>query len=290
MHMEVRTAVIPAAGRGTRFLPLTHAVPKELLPMGAVPALHLVIDEAVAAGMDHIVLVISDDKEAVRRYLQPDAEVVDRVAASGRGALAERLASLGSAVQVSFVVQHEPRGLGHAVGCARPVVGDEPFAVLLPDELMASSSLLAAMTATASNTGGSVVALRRVPRHEVSAYGVVSPVGEVGPDGVVAIGDVVEKPPVDQAPSDLIIIGRYVMTSDVFDHIAALTPGAGGELQLTDALRAQGRQRPFHGVVSQVGRHDTGTPQGWVRAVVDRALDDPDTGAEFAAWLTDRLG
>lgn len=290
MHMEVRTAVIPAAGRGTRFLPLTHAVPKELLPVGAVPALHLVIDEAVVAGMDHIVLVISDDKDAVRRYLQPDAEVVDRVAASGRTALAERLASFGATVQVSFVVQDRPRGLGHAVGCARPVVGTDPFAVLLPDEIMGSSSLLAAMTATAVRTEGSVVALRRVPRHEVSAYGVVSPTGDVSAQGVVAIGDVVEKPPVAEAPSDLIIIGRYVLTPDVFDHIAALAPGAGGELQLTDALRAQARVRPFHGVLSQVSRHDTGTPDGWVRAVVDRALDDPATGAQFAAWLTDRLG
>jgi UTP--glucose-1-phosphate uridylyltransferase len=288
--MEVRTAVIPAAGRGTRFLPLTFAVPKELLPVGAVPALHLVIDEAVSVGMNHIVLVISEDKDAVRRYLRPDAEVIDRVAESGRVAVAERLASLGSTVQVSFVVQDQPRGLGHAVGCARPVVGDEPFAVLLPDEIMGSSALLAAMAATAIRTQGSVVALRRVPRHEVSAYGVVSPVGEVSPHGEVAIGDVVEKPSVDQAPSDLIIIGRYVLTPDVFDHIDALTPGAGGELQLTDALRAQARRRPFHGVVSQVSRHDTGTPAGWVRAVVDRALDDPDTGADLATWLKNRLG
>lgn len=287
--MEVRTAVIPAAGRGTRFLPLTQAIPKELLPVGDIPALHVVIDEAIGAGVDHLVLVVSDDKDALRRYLRPDTDTIERVAASGRTALAQRLASFGTDVRVSFVVQDRPLGLGHAVGCARDAVGDEPFAVLLPDELMGSSSLLRAMARTAGATGGSVVALRPVPHHEVSAYGVVAPLGDVGDDGVVAIGDVVEKPPVEEAPSDLIIIGRYVLTPDVFDHIAALRPGAGGELQLTDALRAQARVRPFHGVVSTVSRHDTGTPAGWVRAVVERALDHPEVGPELAAWLSERL-
>lgn len=287
--MKVRTAVIPAAGRGTRFLPLTHAVPKELLPLGDVPALHLVIDEAIESGVEHIVLVISDDKVALRRYLQPEPDVIERVASSGRPELAARLASFGNSVEVSFVVQDRPLGLGHAVGCARSAVGEVPFAVLLPDELMGSSSLLTSMIDTSSVTGGSVVALRRVPRGEVSAYGVVSPVGEVGIDGVVGIDDVVEKPTVDEAPSDLIIIGRYVLTPDVFDHLAALRPGAGGELQLTDALRAQARLVPLHGVVSTVGRHDTGTPAGWLRAVIDRALDHPDWGPELLEWLNGRL-
>lgn len=289
MHMELRTAVIPAAGRGTRFLPLTHAVPKELLPVGDIPALHVVIDEAIGAGVDHIVLVISHDKDAVRRYVSPDSEVIDRVAASGRVELAERLASFGSRVEMTFVVQDTPLGLGHAVGCARAVVGQEPFAVMLPDELMASSSLLRSMADTCGATGGSVVALRAVPHHEVSAYGVVAPAAPVNQYGVVPIADVVEKPALADAPSDLIIIGRYVLTPDVFDHLDRLTPGAGGELQLTDALRTQARVRPFHGVVSQVGRHDTGTPAGWVRAVIDRALNSADIGPDLALWLHERL-
>lgn len=287
--MELRTAVIPAAGRGTRFLPLTQAVPKELLPLGDVPALHLVIDEAIDAGVEHIVMVISDDKVALRRYLQPEPELVERVAASGRHRLADRLASFGTSIRVSFVVQDRPLGLGHAVGCARDAVGDEPFAVLLPDELMGSASLLQSMTQVAATSGGSVVALRTVPADQVSAYGVVEPVSSVDADGVVAIRDVIEKPPAAEAPSDLIIIGRYVLTPDVFDHLAQLTPGAGGELQLTDALRAQARVRPLHGVVSRVGRHDTGTPPGWVRAVVDRALEHPEWGADLAEWLRSRL-
>lgn len=287
--MELRTAVIPAAGRGTRFLPLTHAVPKEMLPVGDIPALHVVIDEAIGAGVDHIVLVISHDKDAVRRYVSPDSEVIDRVAASGRVELAERLASFGSRVEMTFVVQDTPLGLGHAVGCARTVVGQEPFAVMLPDELMGSSSLLRSMADTCGATGGSVVALRAVPQHEVSAYGVVAPAAPVNEHGVVPIADVVEKPAVDDAPSNLIIIGRYVLTPDVFDHLARLTPGAGGELQLTDALRTQARVRPFHGVVSHVGRHDTGTPAGWVRAVIDRALNSPDIGPDLALWLHERL-
>lgn len=287
--MELRTAVIPAAGRGTRFLPLTQAVPKELLPLGDVPALHLVIDEAIGAGVQHIVLVISDDKDALRRYVEPSAEVIERVAASGRHDVAERLASFGTTIEVSFVVQDRPLGLGHAVGCARPVVGDEAFAVLLPDELMGSSSLLRSMADASSSSDSSAVALRRVPRHEVSAYGVVAPRGAVGSDGVVIIDDVVEKPPVHEAPSDLIIIGRYVLTPDIFDHLADLRPGAGGELQLTDALRSQAQRRPLRGVVSTVSRHDTGTPAGWLQAVIDRALDHPEWGPELASWLSRRL-
>ena len=287
--MKLRTAVIPAAGRGTRFLPWTRAVPKELLPVGDVPALHLVIDEAVGAGVEHVVLVISDDKDALRRYVEPGADVIERVAASGRHDVARRLASFGNAIRVSFVVQDQPLGLGHAVGCARSVVGDEPFAVLLPDELMGSSSLLASMAVTSSRSQGSVVALRQVPRDEVSAYGVVAPSGEADPDGVVAIDDVVEKPAVHDAPSDLIIIGRYVLTPDIFDHLERLRPGTGGELQLTDALRTQARERPLHGVVSTVSRHDTGTPAGWLQAVIDRALDHPDWGPELTTWLSRRL-
>jgi UTP--glucose-1-phosphate uridylyltransferase len=283
--VKVRTAVIPAAGLGTRFLPLTKAVPKELLPLGEVPALQLVIDEAVGAGVEHVVIVTNRAKPALETYLEPDPALVERLAAGGREELASRLGRLGTSVRVSFVVQDAPLGLGHAVGCAREAVGDEPFAVLLPDEIMGSPSLLDRMARLAEHTGGSVVALKQVARSEVSAYGVVDPEGDIV-DGVVAIADVVEKPSVESAPSELIIIGRYVIAADVFDHIAALRPGAGGELQLTDALRTLAATSPFHGVVSDVRRHDTGTPLGWLCAVVELALEHPDHGAAFGTWLS----
>lgn len=264
--MRVRTAVVPAAGKGTRFRPVTNVVPKELLPIIDRPALQLIVDECVGAGIDHLVLVSSVEKPAI-------------------AAFAEQVGEL----RVSVTYQDEPKGLGHAVWCGREAVGDEPFAVLLPDELMGDSGLLSQMMDVCERTGGSVVGLKQVPRAEVSRYGVVVPTGEMDADGVVPLGDMVEKPPVDEAPSDLIIIGRYVITNDVFDRIAHLAPGAGGEIQLTDALRQQAAAGPFHGVLRDTLRHDTGNPLGWLTAVVDLALDDPRVGADFEAWLRERL-
>ena len=210
--MRVTTAVIPAAGLGTRFLPATKAVPKELLPIIDVPALQLIIDEAVGAGIEHVVIVNSRSKPAIEAYFADAPEVIAKLVAGGREELAERMRSVGRDVRVSFAYQHAALGLGHAVGCARDAVGNQPFAVLLPDELMGSSELLSAMCDVCSSSGGSVVGLKRVPRDAVSAYGVIDPIGEVNADGVVQVRDLVEKPAVADAPSDLIIIGRYVLT------------------------------------------------------------------------------
>lgn len=283
--MQVRSAVIPAAGLGTRFLPTTKAVPKELLPIGDTPTLQLVIDEALGAGIEHFVIVTSRTKPAIEAYFQPSPEVVAMLEESGRIELAERVRSIGSDWRVTIAYQDEPLGLGHAVGCARQAIGDEPFAVLLPDELMGDSSLLAHMNGVCISTGGSVVALKEVPREDVSAYGVIRPRGALDADGVVPVADLIEKPTIEAAPSNLIIIGRYVLTPDVFDEIAALRPGAGGELQLTDALRAQASRSPFHGVVSNVSRHDTGNPVGLLTAAVEWTLNNPRYGVELRQQL-----
>jgi UTP--glucose-1-phosphate uridylyltransferase len=287
--VQVRTAVIPAAGLGTRFLPASKAVPKELLPIGAIPTLQLVIDEAVGAGIDHLVVVSSRSKPAVEAYFEPAPELVEALESSGKDELAASIRSIGAGWRATVVYQDEPKGLGHAVGCARDAVGDEPFAVLLPDELMGDSSLVAQMAAVCLRTGGSVVGLKEVPHEEVSRYGVIAPTGPVDADGVVPVGDLIEKPPVDEAPSDLIIIGRYVLTPDVFDEIAAGRIGALGEIQLTDALRAQAHRAPFHGVVSSIDRFDTGTPLGFLAAAVVLGLRDPSTGAELRELLRDAL-
>jgi UTP--glucose-1-phosphate uridylyltransferase len=283
--MQVRSAVIPAAGMGTRFLPASKAIPKELLPIGDTPTLQLVIDEALGAGIDHIVVVSSRNKPAIEAYFAPAPELLATLEASGKAELAERVRSIGVDWRATIVYQDEPRGLGHAVGCAREAIGDQPFAVLLPDELMGDSSLLAHMNGLCASTDGSVVALKEVPHTEVSRYGVIAPTGPVDADGVVPIGDLVEKPPVDEAPSDLIIIGRYVLTPDVFDEIAAGRIGALGEIQLTDALRAQAHRSPFHGVVSHLDRFDTGTPLGFLTAAIELGLRDPATGKELRAFL-----
>ena len=274
---------------GTRFLPATKAVPKELLPIIDTPALQLIIDEAVGAGIDHVVVVTSHAKPAIEAYFDEAPEVVAKLRSTGRHEVADHIERIGRDVRISFAYQDVAMGLGHAVGCARAAVGDEPFAVLLPDEIMGDSSLLNQMCAVSAATGGTVVGLKRVPMAEVSAYGVVDPSGPLGADGVVRIRTMVEKPPMADAPSDLIIIGRYVLTPDVFDKIERVQPGAGGEIQLTDALRMQAADGPFSGVLSSVRRYDTGNPLGWLTAVVELALDDERIGAEFRAWLQDRV-
>lgn len=283
--MQVRSAVIPAAGLGTRFLPATKAVPKELMPIGDTPAIQIIIDEALGAGIDHIVVVSSRGKPAIEHYFTPDDDLVNALRDKGKDDVADRLAAIGRDWRVTITYQDNPRGLGHAVGCAREAVGDEPFAVLLPDELMGDSSLLAQMNGVCASTGGSVVGVTQVPRDQVSSYGVLDPAGAIDDDGVIAVADLVEKPAVADAPSDLIIIGRYVLTPDVFDEIDALVPGSGGELQLTDALRAQAARSPFSGVLSRTSRFDTGNPVGFLGAAVAFALRNPDMAPGMRALL-----
>ena len=287
---RIRTAVIPAAGQGTRMLPATKAVPKELLPILEQPALQLVIDEAIGAGVDHIVIVTSASKPAIEGYFVRTPEVEEALERQGRHALADRLRRYGDDITVSFVHQDEPRGLGHAVGCARSAVGDEPFFVMLPDELMEDSSLLLALADLARD--GAAVALKRVPSNEVSRYGVVNPVGDshVGAHGeVIGFDRVVEKPIATEAPSDLVIIGRYALTSDIFPILDALAPAATGEIQLSDALTIAARAKALIGLVSSIGRRDIGNPVGWLEAVVDAGLAHAEYGEDFEAWLRERL-
>ena len=287
-RVQVRSAVIPAAGLGTRFLPATKAVPKELMPIGDTPAIQIIIDEALGAGVEHIVVVSSRNKPAIESYFAPDDALVEAVRAKGNDRLADRLASIGRDWRVTIAYQDNPRGLGHAVGCARQAVGDEPFAVLLPDELMGDSSLLAQMNGVCASTGGSVVGVKQVPRDQVSSYGVVAPAGPISDDGVIPVADLIEKPPVHEAPSDYILIGRYVLTPDVFDEIERLTPGSGGELQLTDALRAQAARGSFSAVLSHTSRYDTGNPVGFLDAAIAFALRDPEMSAGIKQVLDQR--
>jgi len=261
---------------------MTKVVPKELLPLVDVPALQLVVEEAVGAGIETVIVVNHPSKLGVEQFFEPNPDLLAVLDKAGKHELAERLEHLDR-LDVRFVHQPEALGLGHAVGMAAELVGDEPFAVLLPDEIMGSSALLSAMLAASSSTGGSVVGLKRVPRNEVNRYGVIAPVGEVGPDGVVQVSDLVEKPPVDKAPSDLIIIGRYVCSAAVMREIGRLEPGAGGELQLTDALRAACAYEPFHGLVGDLlpgglDRFDTGNPLGWWEANLELGLRHPTFG------------
>ncbi|TRZ71646.1 MAG: UTP--glucose-1-phosphate uridylyltransferase [Actinobacteria bacterium] len=287
--MAMHTAVIPAAGMGTRFLPATKAVPKELMPIFDTPALQIVMDEAIGAGCDHIVVVSSKAKSGIEAYLESSPEVVKRVRESGRAELADRLALIGTDVKISVVYQDAPRGLGHAVACARQAVGNESFAVLLPDELMGDASLLKQMCTMHDAGGKHVVGLKQVPMSEVSSYGCVTTTGAPDSQGVVTVTGVVEKPAIGEAPSDLILIGRYVLGADMFDMLDSLKPAAGGEILLTDALLMAATAGNLLGVVSDIERHDTGTPMGWLQAVIEIALKRNDVGAELSTWLEGRF-
>ena len=274
-------------------LPATKVVPKELLPVGEMPALQLVIDEAVGAGVDHVVIVTSVDKPAIEHYFTRTAWVEESLDRQGRTRVADVLRRYGDSIRVSFVIQDRPRGLGHAVGCAARAVGDQPFFVLLPDELMADSSLLVDLDRVLAATGRPSIALKRVARDEVSRYGVIEPAGDDDEfDGVAAFPfrHVVEKPSVDEAPSDLVIIGRYALTPDVFERIERLTPGSTGEIQLTDALVDRDGGAASYGVISRIGRRDIGHPLGWYQAVVESGLRHPDLGDDFRRWLDERHG
>jgi UTP--glucose-1-phosphate uridylyltransferase len=287
--MKAHIAVIPAAGLGTRFYPVTKAVPKELLPIFDVPALQLVMDEAIGAGCDHIVLVSSRNKPGLENYVTPNPAINAKLRDQGRHDIADRLERIGTDVRVSITYQDNPRGLGHAVGCVREVVGDEPFALLLPDELRGDAGLLSLLIASCDATGQSAIELKRVPMEEVSAYGVVSVAPGAPPQGPFEITDVVEKPKMQDAPSDLIILGRYVLTADIFEEIDTLQPHPNGELQLTDALLSQSLRTPVLGHLTTTQRWDTGTPLGWLEAVLDAALARPDVASQLRHWLHTRL-
>lgn len=285
---RIRTAVVPAAGQGTRMLPATKAVPKELLPIMERPALQFIVEEALGAGVDHLVMVTSRTKPAIEEYFSSSTQVEKALDVQGRSALADELRRIGRDVRVSFVYQDEPRGLGHAVGCARSAVGDESFFVLLPDELMEDSSLLISMANVHAETERGVVAVKSMERHELSRYGIVSLVGdrEFRNGAMTApIADIVEKPNIDEAPSDLAIIGRYVLTPDIFDVLEDLPPSASGEIQLTDALNVQAARRPLFGLISEIGRWDVGSPRGWVEAVIAVGLSHPDFGEQLRDWI-----
>jgi len=264
--VAVRTAVIPAAGMGTRFLPATRATPKELLPIYDTPALQFVIDEAAQAGCTRVVIVTSRAKPSIENYAS--AASTDKVA-------------------VSVVYQESPLGLGHAVSCARQAVGDEPFVVMLPDEIMGDASLTKQLVALYEKSGKSSIGLKRVAAVEVSSYGNVKVASSA--ESSVEILQVVEKPKPADAVSDIVIIGRYVLSPKIFDKLEQIKPSANGELQLTDALAILASENDLVGVVSEITRYDTGTPMGLLRAVIEIALERKDVGPQLNSWLKEKF-
>ena len=292
MSAAVNKAVIPVAGLGTRFLPATKAIPKEMLPVVDKPAIQYVVEEAVQAGLDDILFITGRGKSALEDHFDRNVELEDKLSGNdAKRELLDRVRAADQLATVHSVRQGEALGLGHAVLCAARHVGAEPFAVLLGDDLIDERDpLLPRMVEAQQRFGGCVVALLEVPADQIGLYGcaAMTPTDDVD---VVRITGLVEKPPPEEAPSNLAIIGRYVLSPEIFEVLRRTPPGRGGEIQLTDALEALTDRDddggPVHGVVFRGRRYDTGDKADYLKAVVQLGCDRADLGPEFRAWLSD---
>jgi UTP--glucose-1-phosphate uridylyltransferase len=284
-------AVIPAAGLGTRFLPATKSVPKELLPVVDKPALQYIVEEAAAAGISDVLLITSRGKGAMVDHFDRAPGLEAALEEKGDTVRLEAVRRPASLAEVSTSRQHEPRGLGHAVLCGASHVGDEPFAVMLGDDLIDERDpLLPTMLDLQAEHGGVVLAFVDVPREIINRYGSAA-AEPTGRDGVVRVTQLVEKPKPEEAPSTLAVIGRYVLPPEIFAVLRETRPGAGGEIQLTDAMATLLQQGvPVHGVVFTGRRYDTGDRGDYLKAVVELACAREDLGPEFRAWLVEFVG
>jgi len=286
-------AVIPAAGLGTRFLPATKAMPKEMLPVVDKPAIQYVVEEAVSAGIDDILVIIGRNKNAISDHFDSVPELEVRLQQKGDHGRLERVMKSSDLADIHFVRQGEPKGLGHAVLRARTHVGDSSFAVLLGDDLIDERDpLLTEMIAAHERTGAAVIALMQVPAESIHLYGVAATDGD-DLDGAVRVTGLVEKPSAEDAPSDLAVIGRYVLPPAVFEVLERTQPGKGGEIQLTDALQELATDPDGPGVVGVVfrgRRYDTGDRVDYIKAIVQLAVDRDDLGADLRPWLKDFAG
>ncbi|GLX02173.1 UTP--glucose-1-phosphate uridylyltransferase [Microtetraspora sp. NBRC 16547] len=285
---------MPAAGLGTRFLPATKATPKEMLPIVDKPAIQYVVEEAVSAGLLDVLMVTGRHKRSIEDHFDVAYELEDALRAKGDEERLSQVQELVDLATMHYVRQGEPKGLGHAVLCAKQHVGDEPFACLLGDDLIdPRDPLLQRMIEVRATYGGSVIALMEVPREQISLYGAAA-IEVTDQDDVVRVTDLVEKPPADEAPSNWAIIGRYVIDPAVFEVLEHTPPGRGGEIQLTDALRtlaSRGTEEggPVHGVLFRGRRYDTGNKLDYLRTVVQFAADREDLAPEFIPWLREFL-
>ena len=280
----IRKAVFPAAGMGTRFLPATKAQPKEMLPLVDKPIIQYGVEEAAASGIDNIILVTGRGKNAIEDHFDVSIELESFLEARGKTDLLAEIRKISNLINFSYVRQGEPLGLGHAVLVTRALVGDEPFAVILGDDVIdADPPALRQMIDLFQKVGGPVIAVERVPPADVSAYGILAsePMG----DGVHRIHDLIEKPPAHEAPSNLAIIGRYILTPDIFPELDATANDRTGEIQLTNGLRRMLAKRPLYACEIKGVRHDTGNKLGFLRAVVYFALRRPDLADSFREYL-----
>ena len=273
--MSVKKCLFPVAGLGTRFLPVTKELAKEMLPLVNRPIISYGVEEAIGSGCEEIVMITGRAKRSIEDYFDRSFELEDLLAKRGKKELHDMMIAISNLAEILYIRQREPLGLGHAVLCGEPVCKGEYFGVILPDDVFIHEEpVLSQLIKVHERLGGSVIALEHVAPNDVSRYGIVS--GREVEPGIFSIEDMVEKPPVEEAPSNYAIMGRYVLSPTVFELLHTQGKGTGGEIQLTDALRTLAKQEPVWGVVYKGRRFDCGTQKGWLSANVKLALDNPD--------------
>lgn len=284
--MKVKKAVIPAAGLGTRFLPATKAQPKEMLPIVDTPAIQLVVEEAVRAGLTDILIITGRNKRSIEDHFDRNVELEQFLEEKGKFDELKQIRALSDIADIHYIRQGEALGLGHAVGVAEPHVGGETFAVLLGDDLISESMpLLPEMLRVHEKYGRSVIAAQEVSREEIAFYGCITP--EFVDESLARVKEIVEKPTPDEAASNLAAIGRYVFTPEIFPALRQTKPGRGGEIQLTDAINLLAQEQAVYAYVFDHGRYDVGNKLDYLKATVETAIERDDVGAEFRTYLAD---
>ena len=286
MYTRVRKAVIPAAGLGTRFLPATKAQPKEMLPIVDKPTIQYIIEEAIASGIEEFLIVTGRSKRSIEDHFDRSLELELTLEHNHKDELLKMVQEISN-ISIHYIRQKEPLGLGHAVLCAKHFVGSEPFAVLLGDDIVDSSTpCLKQLIDVYNETGSSILGVQEVAQDKVSSYGIIEPKAKIG-ERVWSVKDMVEKPPVSEAPSRLAVLGRYIIVPEIFDILENTKPGSGGEIQLTDALKELARMQTILAYNFEGRRYDVGDKQGFLEATVEQALKKPELRDKFLAYLKD---
>jgi len=286
MRRKIRKAILPAAGLGTRFLPATKASPKEMMPLVDKPLIQYAVEEAISCGIEDFIIITGKNKRAIEDHFDTAYRLEERLRATGKNKLLEEINKLNH-INLAYIRQKSPLGLGHAILCAKPFVGDEPFVVILSDDVVDPEyPLLREMINIYEDKQCPVIAVQEVPRSQVQRYGIVD-----GPleGSLIRINTLIEKPKPEESPSNFAILGRYILTPDIFSILELQEPGAGGEIQLTDALRTYAKKRPIYGYLIKGKRYDAGDKLGYLEAIVDFALKNEEVARDFKRFLIERL-
>ena len=288
--MKIRKAVIPAAGLGTRFLPATKALPKEMLPIVDKPAIQYIVEEAAASGIEDVIIITGRGKRAIEDHFDKSYELEDTLYKKGKFDVLEQVEKISNIVNITYIRQKEPKGLGHAVLCAKSMIGDEPFAVLLGDDIvMAETPCLKQLMDVFEYFNSSVLGVKSVPDHDVSKYGIIKPRGTEVKDNLFFIDSLVEKPKQEDAPSNLAVMGRYILKPEIFEILEGLPSGQGGEIQLTDAINELNKKEAVAAFKFTGNRYDTGDKLGYIKATLDFALKREDLKEDVLVYLSNLL-